>query len=764
MKQVAQGVRAAFNWRRIGNNSRSLIGAFVRMHRLVEDRLTKSAILLIFHFVRHILPVRRSQGVRGLCLYLKASSVAVMRACAKERVSAADGSLGAFVALTRSGFPRWLPKATRVALRRGDVRITKRVLTLCALYRVLEFKGSLKLSTITDPMTGSVPSGLIDFIPAFLERLSAETRISKCLFGGGMSRVDNFDTPLVGDFFREQIREKGFSPFLINKAGVGRVGRNTNTSTGNLISNAYALYHSELYPVVCKMCELFGPGFSGIPALIRRISGIVAGDPGVSFFASQPGLGALHGKDEAAGKVRVFAVVDWWTQQLLFPVHSALFAVLGRIREDATFDQGAGVGRVSQAVSSRGLTKVFSFDLSAATDRLPRLPQRALLDSLWPGLGPLWEALLVGREYILPDYMLKRYSWTGPVNLTYSVGQPMGAYSSWAMLAWTHHLIVQYAAHLVGYKSWFHDYMVLGDDIVIYHRDVAFRYLSVMRGLGVSISLAKSVRSRNGSFEFAKRYLVRGVDASPVAPSEAAAASADAFSVLNLVHRHTDYVSPASYLAFLGRGYRVRGRLSAKFSKMSWSVFLSLKAISVPGVLPWSAANWTDWFGAPKLGAESTAYERDILQVIGLFLREHLLDPPAAPIAGTWEYLEALTGLQDISNPTLHADTWRALEDVLEELFKHVIPDEFVLRTQRFEKFQESVQMMVSMDPLVDGIMERLDYLVPPKETWELPEPARPVPFGVWASRPEDRKVQDPLAVPLRLLMRFRGRPRRRSK
>lgn len=31
----------------------------------------------------------------------------------------------------------------------------------------------------------------------------------------------------------------------------------------------------------------------------------------------------------------------------------------------------------------------------------------------------------------------------------YSVGQPMGALSSWAMLALTHHLIVQYAVRKV---------------------------------------------------------------------------------------------------------------------------------------------------------------------------------------------------------------------------------------------------------------------------------------------------------------------------
>jgi len=35
----------------------------------------------------------------------------------------------------------------------------------------------------------------------------------------------------------------------------------------------------------------------------------------------------------------------------------------------------------------------------------------------------------------------------------YAIGQPMGALSSWAMLALTHHLIVQIAAQRVGIRT-----------------------------------------------------------------------------------------------------------------------------------------------------------------------------------------------------------------------------------------------------------------------------------------------------------------------
>jgi hypothetical protein len=70
----------------------------------------------------------------------------------------------------------------------------------------------------------------------------------------------------------------------------------------------------------------------------------------------------------------------------------------------------------------------------------------------------------------------------------YEVGQPMGAYSSWAMLALTHHIVVLLAAKLAGVKN-FTSYALLGDDIVINHDVVAENYVHLMSTLGVSINM-----------------------------------------------------------------------------------------------------------------------------------------------------------------------------------------------------------------------------------------------------------------------------------
>jgi len=231
-------------------------------------------------------------------------------------------------------------------------------------------------------------------------------------------------------------------------------------------------------------------------------------------------IGKLSTKREAAGKVRVFAMVDVWTQSALSPLHKMLFAFLRTLPNDGTFDQEASVRRC--LVKSTQSGKSFGYDLSAATDRLPILLQREIIDKVIPGFGEIWAKLLVDRYYHInsKDFDVED-------SLHYEVGQPMGALSSWAMLAVTHHYIAQLAAVRAANKAgalngpywivspvdlqtfnlpskWYTGYEVLGDDIVFFEDDVAQEYLLLMDLLGVPINLSKSVIATNATFEFAK--------------------------------------------------------------------------------------------------------------------------------------------------------------------------------------------------------------------------------------------------------------------
>lgn len=79
-------------------------------------------------------------------------------------------------------------------------------------------------------------------------------------------------------------------------------------------------------------------------------------------------------------------------QLSLFPLHKALFRILKRLEVDGTFDQHAPFERL---ISRADGSQVFSsFDLSAATDRLPIDVQEQILNLAKPGLGSAWRNML----------------------------------------------------------------------------------------------------------------------------------------------------------------------------------------------------------------------------------------------------------------------------------------------------------------------------------------------------------------------------------
>lgn len=92
-------------------------------------------------------------------------------------------------------------------------------------------------------------------------------------------------------------------------------------------------------------------------------------------------LGRLAFKEEAAGKLRVFAMVDVFTQSLLEPLHRDLFDFFKKLPNDGTHDQERAFNKAMEL--SIKYNSAFGFDLSSATDRLPVSSQATLLNSLY---------------------------------------------------------------------------------------------------------------------------------------------------------------------------------------------------------------------------------------------------------------------------------------------------------------------------------------------------------------------------------------------
>lgn len=217
----------------------------------------------------------------------------------------------------------------------------------------------------------------------------------------------------------------------------------------------------------------------------------------------------LHYIEELGGKTRVVAIVDYWSQLVLSPLHDTIAELLRDCPMDGTFNQDAICEKVRVATIPN-TAGIHSLDLTNATDALPIKLQSHILNMACAdkSTGDKWARVMVDRDFHLPSGGTVRYN----------TGQPMGAKSSFPMLALTHHVIVWFAAKAAG-KHDFTAYVILGDDIVIFDDGVAAQYRIIMANLNVSINETKSLSVKTGetgAAEICKRIYVSGFEVSTI--------------------------------------------------------------------------------------------------------------------------------------------------------------------------------------------------------------------------------------------------------
>jgi len=228
-------------------------------------------------------------------------------------------------------------------------------------------------------------------------------------------------------------------------------------------------------------------------------------------------LGSTHSKltqfPEKSGKTRTIAVVDYYSQRCLRPLHKGIMQLLSNMTSDGTYSH-ANVGKFAKYKTSEK-SFISCFDLSAATDRFPRRIQEVLLHELIKDRelsSALW-TILTGRTF--------KVAWSGE-NITYNCGQPMGAYGSWPLFALAHHLVVEYCAYQANTKLIKDKYRLIGDDVIITDQGTSTEYQKVMKALGVDINLSKTVNSNlnacHSSAEVAKQLYLNGTTLTPLAP------------------------------------------------------------------------------------------------------------------------------------------------------------------------------------------------------------------------------------------------------
>jgi len=223
-------------------------------------------------------------------------------------------------------------------------------------------------------------------------------------------------------------------------------------------------------------------GDNPIRTLAEDFSEEVGNNPGT--------FGKISFLQEGGCKARVVCLPSFWMQAYYKPLQDALLRRLaqeeanqGSVRDgiSCVYDQNKGAYALQQWM--RDKHPLWSFDLSAATDRFPLQPQLTYLrkSGLEDWAIPVQEA--ARGQYYVPS---RKENWV------YSVGQPMGLNFSFPLFHLTHHAILEGLSRSIR-PSIKPSYAVLGDDVLIADKALAHSYRTLIEGCGVEISSAKSL-------------------------------------------------------------------------------------------------------------------------------------------------------------------------------------------------------------------------------------------------------------------------------
>nr|UGZ04784.1 RNA-dependent RNA polymerase [Starmerella bacillaris mitovirus 1] len=397
----------------------------------------------------------KHEGIKVSVQYIKTIRMAILSFLSKEHLKAPVGEV---IALYRLGWPKDLGKIHWSNRRNPD--ICRLLLTACDIIRPIRGNGSFDPDSIVRPC--GAKSGDIEDI---------NETISK--------NWDKF--PIVSNS-KWKLSEGGFFHFTTKSGPKGQALSTSLADWGtlpqSLKDSIFTLSSSWLKDYLRELSELFG---------ITKIK-FKGGNRKISIV-----------KDRAL-KNRPIAIFDYWSQEVLKPYHDHLFQLLKKIPMDVTFNQDGFKSMVED------WSTFHCYDLSSATDRFPIAVQTTIWTKLFgEQQSRAWEDIMVNYHFDPPG---------GGEAIRYNCGQPMGAYTSWATFALSHHILLWICNIQNGYKWDEPTYVILGDDICIGEPSVAESYLSLMKKLDVKISMHKTLVGKTVC-EFARRIIYKGEEISP---------------------------------------------------------------------------------------------------------------------------------------------------------------------------------------------------------------------------------------------------------
>nr|UPW42055.1 MAG: putative RNA dependent RNA polymerase [Heilongjiang mito-like virus 8] len=456
-------------WRRLLGNTKKLMN-FTRFYNL-----TKFVSLYYFNEVaggiqfarRYLYKIKIIYSTRGpkeAAIYGKLCRLAVTKALAGQTIPRPFG-----LALARDNLPKVIPSPFRVRILKGDISTIRWVLTVMQVTRlILGDPKSFTTDSIVAPgngITKTVPEATYALVCRHM----------------GLRRGQ------VSSEFTE-------FPWI-------------STAGPNGLSILRSLEDSVNCPpeLAQSLCTLAGPKFGECLKSVQIFWQHAKEDYLTNFKYSEAKskyLRRISIKADKEGKSRPFAIFEYFSQAGLTPMHDCLYYLLNGFKWDCTFDQNKGF----QDLLFGDYGFYASFDLTSATDRFPLWLEEGILEYVLDSKAKAkaWTHIMTGYPFRLPNGK----------SVQFSVGQPLGAKSSWAAFSLAHHFVVHYAYILSGSKEKEPLYRLLGDDIVIMDPLLAQSYQDVIQSLGVEISKTKSHISTD-LFEFAKRFGYKGTEITP---------------------------------------------------------------------------------------------------------------------------------------------------------------------------------------------------------------------------------------------------------
>jgi len=610
------------DWQRILEDPHRLSTSFNRMLLVVLGRYTKGWSITAYTVAKEINRLYKINGFRFVSAYLKVCNTSLLNYLSKDydQVPFKPQMYETRCSLTKGGLPRIILTKHRKIIRKGGpeaVSVIRCYLTLFGFYRTfVDLRKVANLKTIWTEggiqyLTGK--EAFYRFPNVIPGEHDTQTDLlgwlQHCFPALALSQIKGFPSEIKLGFNWIPTWAGGpntrLTPF---RTTVNVFRHDLNHWCWELVKEIPDKILSEKRDRLIRILSTHMYPFRTVQLPVKTTQPV--DDPGLLGLFLDLGkpvlgrYGTLGRKFEGGGKVRVFAMLDSFRQGLLRPLHVWLMSALRTIPNDGTYNQ---VGPLYK-IRDRKLKHLFSFDLTSATDRFPTFLQSAILQGfMGPHIALAWHYLMA-LPFEVP-FLKKK------LQVKFEIGQPLGAYSSWPAFTLSHHGIIQYSAQRAGLSrtKWFSDYAILGDDVIIGHSATAELYKDLVKLQGVKISPHKSIISNNGSCEFAKRFLWKGIDVSPVSFKEVYVMRRS--TTASLVTRLSDFrdVSRLEPFRWFGASYKVLPSYLLP-KKGRWKRF-NLMLISPSGPFPLPFYWWCSLYSHRPLGRpESARVHQELLE------------------------------------------------------------------------------------------------------------------------------------------------------